>query len=218
MKKNSSIRLSQVSIFTSLIILTPGLLQGQGTLVDSNLGTASGSDQVNYTQWIAQSFETGNNPQGYTLNSVEVQMAAATGSPSGFTLAIFSAADQTSQSVPALLIGNLTGSFDPTTAGVYSYDASGVNLAPSTEYFLVESATTTSSQGSFGWDFVVGGGPTGWQNISPAFSSDQGNDWSPSSRFAFQMAIYATPVPEPSPWILLAWGGGILLWVRSRRA
>lgn len=109
-------------------------------------------------------------------------MAAATGSPGGFALSLFSAQNV----LLGRSLGVLTGSVNLVSAGVYSFDASALNftLAPSTEYFLVESSTSSSSQGSYEWGIVLGypGGTVGWQTADPALSSDQGNDWSLGSR------------------------------------
>jgi hypothetical protein len=215
MKLNSQSIASRAAFVIALIISMPGMLAAQGTLYVSSLGTPQGQDAINDTEWIGQEIETGNNPGGYTLNSVEVQMAASTGSPAGFALSLFSVAS----GAPSQLLGGLSGSANPASAGAYMYNASGITLAPSTEYYFVESATSSLEQGSFEWDFVSGVpvAMDGWQNMAAAISGDQGADWSIAGRSAFQVAIYATPVPEPSPWILGALGGGILLWVRMRR-
>jgi hypothetical protein len=209
----------------SLIVLATFLrcsliVHAQGTLYDSNLGGYISTVAADSSDWSAQGFETGSTIAGYVLDSIQVQMAAANGNPSGFTLSLFSALN----GLPFQSLGVLSGSVNPANAGVYSYDASALNLtlATSTPYFLVESATSPSSQGSYEWDITRGSanGLYGWQNLPPEFTSDSGSDWNQGVRTMFDMAIYATAVPEPPQWALLLFSGAALVlnrrWVYSR--
>ena len=218
MKLNFPLFASRRLAFASLIVLIPKLLNAQGTVYISNLGTlGGGGGNINATSWVALGIETGGNSQGYVLDSVEVHMAAATGSPSGFTLSLFS----TASGLPSQSLGVLTGSANPASSGVYTYDASALNLtlAPSTEYFVVENATSLPSQGSYEWG-ITGGGTTtvgGWQDVSTEFSNDQGNDWSPLFRTPLQIAVTATAVPESSTWVLFLIGGGFAFYFHARK-
>lgn len=218
MKPSSPILALRPLIFALLVVLIPKQLNAQGTVFDSNLGPSAGSIPIDGSVWLGQQFQTGNNPGGYVLDSIQVQMAAASGTPSGFTLSFFSALN----GVPSQYLGVLTGSANPATADLYSYDASALNLtlAPSCDYFVVESAANPSSQGSYEWDAAAHdtGGEDGWQDLSLAFSNDQGNDWTRTGRTAYEMAITATAIPEPSTWVLCLLGGGVFAIAPKRKA
>src|SRR5439155_9744805 len=103
--------------------------RAQGTVYISNLGeTRVGSGAVGSDFWLAQPFISGTNSTGYTLNSVQLLMNAAVGSPSGFTASIYSSAG-----APGNSLGVLAGP-DPLAGGLFSYTPPGLMLSASTKY------------------------------------------------------------------------------------
>src|ERR1039458_4682788 len=118
--------MKKISIILVLIIglMLPRFLLAQGTLYVSNLEqTPTGRGAVESDSWIAQTFITGTNSGGYALNSVQLLMDAASGSPrgspSGFAVSIYSSLS----TEPASNLANLVGS-DPSGGGIYTYTAS----------------------------------------------------------------------------------------------
>src|SRR5271170_5037429 len=97
--------------FIVLAVILLGVLNvhAQGTLYDSNLGDYFSTVPTDSSYWAAQGIETGNNAGGYLLDSAQVEMAAASGNPSGFTLSLFSAVN----GVPLQSLGVLSGSANP---------------------------------------------------------------------------------------------------------
>jgi hypothetical protein len=99
-------------------LLASQILQAQGSLYVSNLGqTSTGSMGIGSNSWIAQPFFTGTDPNDYSLNSIQLLMNAASGSPSNFTVSIFS---HTADGTPGSNLGSLTGS-DPAAGGIFTY-------------------------------------------------------------------------------------------------
>ena len=72
-------------------LLTQRVTQAQGTLTYlSNLGQpSSGSDIVGSNSWLFTTFRVGTNPNGYVLNSIQLEMTDASGTPSGFTVMLY---------------------------------------------------------------------------------------------------------------------------------
>ena len=82
-----------IAIVLTTELFASQVMQAQGNLYLSNLGeTSSGSAAVASDAWLAEVFKTGTNPSGYVLNSVQLFMDAASGSPSGFSVSIYSSA------------------------------------------------------------------------------------------------------------------------------
>jgi len=176
----------------------------QGALYLSNLGlTPSGNEAVASDSWLAQSFRTGTNAAGYVLNSFQLLLDQASGSPSGFTVSVYS--DLTL----GTSLGSLSGSTDPSSGGVVTYTASDITLLPSTSYSIVVTATTSIAQGYYNWSTTSLGGTAGVDGwlMTGRLSSTNGSDWNLESRVnPFQMAIYATAIPEPAMLALAALG------------
>ncbi len=186
----------------------------QGTLYLSNLGhspVASGA--VGSDSWLAESFITGTNAGGYVLNSVQLLMDAASGSPSGFTVSIYSS----SNAMPQSNLGNLSGSTTPITPGTYTYFASGIMLSPSALYAVVLAATTPIGTGAYDWSITTGGSTSDqlWE-YHLSYNSSDGLSWDYSRSSSFQLGIYATEVPEPSSSLLILLGSGVFIYVRNR--
>jgi PEP-CTERM motif len=202
---------------------------GQGTTTFvSNLGqTPDGANPVGSDSWLAASLFTGVNGGGYSLNSVQLGLADATGSPSGFSVMIYTSGDVAGAIRPTGSIGTLTGSINPSSGGTYTFTAaSGIFLSPSTEYFIVISAGTTVANGAFAWNFEDASDyqPSGGWLGGVTFGSGNGStlSWMPlgssPSYENSQFAITATPAPEPGTLGLLALGGMVVGLYKARGA
>ena len=209
--------------FTAVIFLIVNLFiekmaQAQGTVYVSNLGqTTTGSAPIGSDAWIAQGFFTGDNPSGYVLNSVQLQLDATSGSPSGFTVSLY---NNHLNGQPYNYLGSLSGSPNPSDAGLFTYTASDLLLSSSSEYLVVVADATPVAQGSYDWSAVSGltDGIDNWKIFGSYYSSsDDGLSWQTSRQYTFQLAIDATAVPEPSPWILCLAGGGFAFYVHARK-
>jgi hypothetical protein len=196
-----------------LTALDPQITQAQGTLYVSSLSSNStGSASVGSDSWLAAGFETGNNPGGYLLNSIQLGMADASGNPSGFTVMLFSEVHIIGALVPGSGLGTLTGSVDPTEAGTYSYTApSLLMLSALTDYYIVLSSATTTANGAYSWnESTYPPGVNDWGGVGNGIlqSSNGTSGWSPTSYLGIaQFTIYATPSPEPGVLGLFALGG-----------
>src|SRR6202044_2709741 len=104
-------------------LFIPQIIKAQGTLTYmSNLAQPStGNKLVGSNSWVATEFQTGANTGGYMLNSVQLEMADASGSPNGFTIMLYSPIVIFGPDVPQTNIDTLSGSIDPSTADVYTY-------------------------------------------------------------------------------------------------
>ena len=96
----------------------------------------------------ATAFTTGVNAGGYTLTGVTMPFTDKVGSPANIVVAIHAAASNginPANSAKATLSGS-----NPDTAGLYSYTcSSGCDLAASTTYFVVLSATTAGHNAAY---------------------------------------------------------------------
>lgn len=136
-------------------------------------------------------------------------MNAASGNPSGFTASIYSSLD------PANNLGNLNGA-DPIAPGIYTYTASNIFLTQG-DYYVVVHAASPVADGAFYWNWSdVHGNISGpWTIVDNYYFSPNGSDWTGHVRQnIFQLAIYATPVPEPSAIVLILFSGGMLVFLR----
>jgi hypothetical protein len=197
----------------TLALLSPQIVQAQGTTYMSNLGQASaGSLAVGSDSWLATLFEAGTNSSGYTLNSIQLAMAGASGNPNGFTVMLYNEQGISGEH-PGSNLGTLNGSLNPVIGGVFTYTpVSNLTLSPNTVYFIVLTSGTTVANGAYEWDYTsvnspfwpggwFGSGAGGFQ----AFSN--GSSWNSLDSDYAQFAIDATPVPEPGILGLLGLGG-----------
>lgn len=194
----------------AIFFLTAGLLavqngRAQGTLFVSNLGqTPTGGAAIGSDSWIAQSFVTGASSGSYTLNSIQLMMNPSSGDPNGFAVSIYAALG----GAPQNQLGTLTGP-DPAAGGILTYTASDIALSGGAGYFVVVTAATPIAQGAYNWSAANGVTRNGdWIINDSYYASADGSSWSGHARGdVFQMAIFATPAPEPDTLGLLALGG-----------
>jgi hypothetical protein len=190
----------------------------------SNLAqTPTGSDLVGGDSWLAVDVRTGTNVSGYMLNSIQLAMTDATGSPSAFTVMLYaSIINPPIGYVPGSSLDTLNSSLSPVTAGTYTYTApSDLTLLPSTHYFIVLTAGTAIASGAYDWSTTSIGSNSsynligGWLGGGHFYSSD-GLNWNLRNAYP-QFAINATAIPEPSSSFLLSLGSGSLIYARRIR-
>jgi hypothetical protein len=192
--------------------------QGQEITYVSNLG-GNPADYTGYgigsNQWLANSFVTGTTSAGYQLNSVQIPVGV-NGNPSGFSLSLYS--DNGGHLGNNL--GTLGGS-NPTDWALYNFTASGIELTPSTTYWIVAtSPTPTYSDDSYYWVFASDTSYTssdGWSMNPDGWraSFSGGSSWGNGTGSLYQFAVSATPVPEPEIYSLA--GSGLLAILLRRR-
>jgi hypothetical protein len=215
MKKVITIMLSAVGLFAAQPT------QAQGTTYISNLGQASsGSRVLGSDAWITQSFGTGTNSGGYSLNSVQVLMDATSGSPTGFSISVYSH-DANDSRFPGSSLGSLSGP-DPAGGGIFSYSTVGISLLPSTTYYVVLTAATPVANGAYSWSFtssLSANSSDGWSMAGGfRYSSVDGLDWNRIAGPLFQLGVNATVVPEPSTCALVGLGlVGLSFWRHKSR-
>jgi len=190
-------------IVLAIELLTSGFVQAQGTIYMSNLGQpSSGVATVGNNSWAAVNFLTGNNAGGYSLNSVQLAMIGATGSPSGFTVMIYNEANNPAAILPGSSLDTLSG-------------PSSLTLVPSTYYFIVLTSGTAISNDAYelneGASYATSSDGGGGGLI---FSSSDGSNWRGKPFTYAQFGITATAVPEPSSAFLFLLGSGVLMYVR----
>ncbi len=197
-------------------LLLPETAHSQGTLFVSSLGQPStGSAAVGSDSLLAAPFLTGGNPGGYALDSVQLAITPASGSPNGFTVMLYSAGGLTAL-LPESSLGTFSGSSDPVSGGIFTYTASSLTLSPDTSYFIVLNAGTSVANGAYAWSFdnsppVTSGG---WGGTDYLLSSSDGSSW--NSHFEDpQFSLTATAVPEPDSFLLMGLSG-VLFLVRPR--
>jgi len=174
----------------------------------SNLGEATFGYAAGYG---FQSFQTGTAATGYILNSVTLAMGNWDGNASNFVVAVYH--DGGGQ--PGPLLGALSGSNDPETAGLYIYTASGLTLNPGTIYWIVANSDLILPPpppqppfGGYFWNFTA----------SPNYSSSDGWSLIPSANGYFmQLALDGASVPEPRALGLIPLGVVVILASRGSR-
>ncbi len=186
----------------------------------SNIGqTPVGSLAIANDSWRAERFFTGTNSGGYSLNSIQLQFGTPVGVPSGISLGIYDYNYDGNSTTPGNLLHSLTGA-DPSGNGVSTFQSSGLVLKPYSTYFIVATATTPLTAGSFQWDI------TSWVDRAHVFDfgaggllyhSSDGQSWTISRPNNFVFSVNATVVPEPASLALCLCGGIIAVHRFIRR-
>jgi hypothetical protein len=207
MKKTISTTISIIGL------LLPVMAQAQGTQEFSNLGqTSAGSLAVASDDWIARAI--GPLSGSFNLDSIQLLMDAPSGTPGAFSVSIYDG-----PRIPEFLVGNLVGS-NPSTAGIYTYNASGITLHGGNDYFIVVTGATPQADGAYNWSFTDTTPPAGaWSSFYYYVTSSDGQNWSTAqTQDIFQLAIFATPTPEPGTLALVGLGLGCLALLRRKQA
>lgn len=180
-------------------LLAPQLARAQGVLTclaNTNQSIAGSLGMGSTDGSIGAQFQTGTNSSGYVLNGLELLFADATGSPifSGLSVVCF----LDSSGAPGFPGTILIPEQNPLTAGLYHYTPqTPATLEGNSRYWIIVAVTsvsfstaynlsytsTTAASSVDGW-FITGNTAIGQAGI-PMF------------------AINATPVPEPSAFVLL---------------
>jgi hypothetical protein len=206
-----------------ITLLAPQLVRAQGTMtVLSNFDqTTAGSLAVGSDSWLATVFRTGTNASGYALDSIQLGMADASGTPSGFTAMVYNGIFGGTGIEGS--IGTLDGSLNPAAGGIYTFTPdSNLMLSANTSYYVVLTAGTTVANGAYEWSYAgtssynpIGG----WSSSGDTWSSTNGRvsalSWQPTSSFT-QFAINVTDAPEPGVLGLFGLGGVAFLWHRRK--
>jgi hypothetical protein len=206
-------KISQFATLTGAIagLLLPQLTRGQSITYLSNTNQAVAGTNTIFPELGVQ-FQTGPNPKGYTFNDVQLSMGNAKGNPTG-SLIVSVYYPSTSIGGPSSFTDALSGSTNPTTAGIYIYTAtSNITLAPETVYYIqVEIGgsdpdyyewnytSTTNAVSMGGWIFTG----TNQYNIREPFSPTP------------ILAIDATPIVGPTLDITTSGMDVILSWPES---
>ena len=212
-------------IASVLGLLAPQTLPAQGTTYMSNLNQPSvGSLAVGSNSWMGAVFLAGNNPDGYTLNSVELALSNASGNPADLRVMIYYAGG--GGAVPAFSLGTLNGSLDPVGAGIYTYTpADPITFARNSPYAIVLTSGTAVVDGSYQWSYAgtnsynpIGGWSTPPSTVAGVWSSINGSpgSWVKNVTAFPQFAVEATAVPEPGVLSLFVLGGLHLVWHRRK--
>ena len=114
---------------------------------------------------------------------------------------------------PGNNLGNLTGSDNPSTQGIYTYTATDLTLDPSTFYFIVLTAETATANLGNGFGESGYHPMDGWNTAFNYYSNNEGVSWAGAGGGP-EYAIIATPIPEPSAEMLLGLSGIFLLGFR----
>lgn len=170
----------------------------------------------------AAGFTTGNTALAYQLNSVVISIFGSINNPApGFVVAIYT----NNSGQPGSLLGTLSGSNSPSTAGEYTYTAAGITLSALTPYWVVVTGTFTASDANtfYLWNTTQSSTYTstgGWtiQTGTVPGSDDGGATWHEQQEgFTPVFAINASAVPEPATFALALIGGATLLARRFAR-
>jgi hypothetical protein len=214
------------------VLATCTFTQGQLTVIASDLETDNGGyGTVGSDKWFAQGFTT---PFGTTwsLSSVTLKLAHVNAISSLFDISLWSAGGPDGR--PGSQIGVISAGVSSSTLSSALADhtyssSSALTLNSGTSYFVVlqasqpwassglEWAVTTTEQATSppGVPGVIGG----WTRspADPALYPGETYAWQPLDfSYPFQLAVTASPVPEPAFYAVL-FGGGLIAFAAFRR-
>lgn len=213
--------MKQITVIFMATMLAGLTVQAQGVTYLSNLDQSpSDSLAVGSNSWFAAEFGAGPNAGGYSLNSIQLALGNGSGTPSGFKVMLYD--ENSFVGSPGNSLATLTGSDDPSTAGIYTYTpTSNLTLSSYGRYYIVLTAGTATALGAYDWNYVSANSynPSGgWFSTGYILTSSDGTLWPFSGITGYpQYSINATAIPEPAPTWLLFLGSGVLFYVRQRR-
>lgn len=175
------------------------VVPARAEVVLSNLTESVGSDFVSTDQWRAVSFVTNN--QAWTLTSATLKFGPAQNTSGNLFVNVYSNATDR----PGSSLGTLSGSDNPASAGQYTYTSNGINLDPSTIYWLV--AGVSSGNGDYRWLYAADvSASTGVWSIpsTNTYSTYEYSNWNSGDDYPYLFSIEATAtapssVPEIDP-------------------
>ena len=198
----------------------------QAEVVVSNLYlTNTIADYVSSSEWVAQSFTTNN--QAWTIASATLSFITASDSSGNLFIDVYSNGTNS----PGTSLGPLSGSSNPAATGEYTYTSTGINLDPSTTYWLV--AGVSSGSGYYHWIYDASEttpppslGVWSIPSINTyADSVDGGSSWEVWNLEPFLFSVEATAagppiVPEIDPATgsgAISLVAGVLAMIEQRR-
>ena len=138
--------------------------------------TASQGQLIQFNQWLRIGFTTGNNSNGYIINSVILRLAELTANPN----LVVRLHNESFGGLGSQITSFTNPSFTPNITNNYTFTLTNPRtLAANTTYWLV--VGILSGSGQYIWAFSTSGnqsGLLGWSIRDDAlYSSNQGGSW-----------------------------------------
>lgn len=152
--------------------------------------TTSAGYLINFNQWLGIGFTTGNNSNGYIINSVILRLAELTANPNLVVrLYTYNFGNQIAQFVNPVFTPNIGANYVFTLTNPQT-------LAANTTYLLV--AGILSGSGQYVWGFTTSGnqsGSLGWSiHDNSLFSVNQGDIGNSLESVVFQFKVTGATV------------------------
>ncbi len=184
-------------------------LDNTSQTVSGNFGLFNGQGDI-----FAQ-FQTGNNADGYMLNSISILFSNATGNPGqsgGFSSV--SLCPDFGNTPGAPIVYDFLGNDAPTNAQLYTYTPpSSLTLNANTDYWIGAGAFSSSGAYELSETASTTTGIDGW-----TITGNVSNQGTPVANNIPQFAINATPInAAPEPTTLALAGLGAVGWLLFRR-
>jgi len=195
------------TVAVTLGMMTAGITSRAETVLSNLTATISSTDYPWENRWVAQSFDT--DARSWVLNAVTLSSDGGNvGFNTGnFFLDIYASSGTGSSRIPGAVLGRLSGTDKPVLNQLYTYTTSGINLDPSSRYWVVMGLSSGFADYNFNyaedvaatgvWSYPSGGTDGGIQ----AVSTNQGASWPLYNYGPFLMEFDATvaAVPEIDP-------------------
>ncbi len=184
-----------------LLLLSPSPGRAQ-TYAVSNLGQTSASSSLTLDKVYAQSFTTGSNVEGYTLESITLDFATGTSTPSNLAVDVRAAKSNGDPVVAADKLADLTKPSNLNSSGTKTFNApANTVLDASTTYFMFLRYTGSSNRPALqriqvGSDGEDSGGLSGW-SIGPT-RHHHDDSWKAQGT-PIQIGVSATVNTTPGP-------------------